>query len=69
MMTHGQLVDGVRVRASIERLARWWTQASNEERFALLRRSIANEEGAPSLGDLQIAQFVAEASQGEIGEG
>lgn len=69
-MRHGQLLDGsANASASIERLARWWTQASQGERFELLRRTIAGEEDAPTLQDLTFAQFLAEATQGEIDQG
>jgi len=65
----GQLVDGVRVSAAIESLARWWTQAPQEERFRLWRAAIEGEKGAPQLDQLRLASFLAEAQAGEIAEG
>lgn len=63
-------MDGhVPSRHSIERLARWWTEASNEARFTLLRASLAAEKEAPDFRALQIAIYLAEAEAGEIAQG
>ena len=56
-------------RVAIERIARWWTSASQEERFAFLSRVIAGEEKAPTLGQIQVAIYLAEAEAGEIDQG
>ena len=54
----------------VEQLARWWTAASQEERFRLLRVSLEKNppKDAPSLQALQIAIYLAEAEGGEIDE-
>jgi hypothetical protein len=54
---------------SIERLARWWTSATAEARFALLRAAIHGEADAPRLGQLRTAIILAEVEAGEIGQG
>lgn len=66
----GQLVD-VRARLStpIERIARWWTSASNEERFKLLQKSCQGEADAPPLKVVQLAIYLAEIEAGEVSEG
>lgn len=58
-------MDGVWL---IEQLAQWWTQASPEERWLLLQRTI---EGPPSrqippLKTLHLAIYLAEAAHEEI---
>jgi hypothetical protein len=53
----------------IERLARWWTQATNEARFLLLQRVCGTktpQKGDPTLAQLRLAIFVAEAAAGEV---
>jgi hypothetical protein len=55
--------------ASIERLARWWSGASQAERFALLQRTIKGDQEAPTFSELQVAIFLAEAAAGEIAVG
>lgn len=55
--------------ASVERLARWWSSASQEERFALLRRSIHGEAEAPPLREVQLAIYLAEVEAGAVSEG
>lgn len=57
------------VRVDVAELARWWTDASSEARFALLERSIKGEAKAPPLNALQIAIYLAEVEAGEVGEG
>jgi len=70
-MTDGQLdnVRAVRLSTPIERIARWWTSASAEERFALLRCSIHGDPSAPSRQTLSLAIYLAEATAGEVAEG
>jgi len=51
----------------VQRLAEWWTQATPESRWLLLRKTI---EGPPSkeipkLRTLHIAIFLSEAEAGE----
>jgi hypothetical protein len=53
----------------ITRIAQWWTQAPQEERFRLFARSIRGEEGSPPLRDLQVAITLAEIEAGEISQG
>lgn len=62
---------GQRVGERVERLARWWTAASQEERFRLLKLCIEGEapKGTPSLGEVRLAIYLAEAEAGEIAEG
>jgi hypothetical protein len=63
---YGELMDAV---PSVERLARWWTSANQEARFALLRAAIHGEKEAPSVGQLQVAIYLAEAEAGEVDQG
>lgn len=56
-------------RAALERLARWWSSATQESRFALLERTIQGDREAPQLKDLQIAIYLAEVESGEVREG
>jgi hypothetical protein len=66
----GQFVDGAHATsAAVERLARWWTEASQGARFELLRRSIQGDREAPNLEALQIAIYLAEVEAGEVAEG
>lgn len=69
-MSNGKFCDVRAVHVSpLERIARWWTSATNEERFALLRASIHKEPNAPPLKTLQIAIYLAEVAAGEVAEG
>lgn len=55
---------------SIDELARWWTQASEEARYETLLR--ATKENSPPLGALRLAIYLAEAEAGkveQVGEG
>lgn len=52
---------------SVDRLAQWWTQAPQEERFNLIRASVNGDREAPPLKTLQIAIYLAEAESGEVG--
>lgn len=56
------------LRVAVERLAQWWTQASQAERFACLSRSIKGDPEAPPLNALHYAAFLAEAEQGTAEE-
>jgi hypothetical protein len=54
--------------SDVQRLAEWWTQATKENRWLLLRQVI---EGPPSreipqLRTLHIAIYLSEAASGEI---
>lgn len=61
---------GRRVGERVELLARWWTSASNEERFRLLKLSLEGKaKDAPSLAEVRLAIILAETEAGEIGEG
>jgi hypothetical protein len=66
--THGQFVDG-NVATAVDELARWWTAATQEARFALLRSTIKGEKEAPQLEVLKLAIIIAEIEAGEIAEG
>jgi hypothetical protein len=63
------MINGFRHVGALEHLARWWTSAAKEERFALLRATIHGDENAPPLETLQIAIYLAEVEAGEISEG
>lgn len=54
---------------SVELLARWWTQAQQGERFALVRAALQGEGQAPDFASLQIAIYLAEIAAGEVEEG
>jgi len=57
---------------NVEQLARWWTSASKEERFALLKRTIETQtprRQEPTLSEVRLAIYLAEVEAGEIGEG
>lgn len=54
-------------RLRIDALARWWAQASNEARFALLTK--ATQENNPPLEEVRLAAYLAEAEQGTVSEG
>jgi len=51
----------------LDALARWWTQASNEARFALLTQ--ATKENRPPLQALHLAIYLAEVEAGEVDQG
>lgn len=57
------------VARDVDALARWWTSASQEARFALLKRTCEGDPSAPPLRTLQIAIYLAEAEAGEVAEG
>lgn len=65
MTTHGRL-DG-RLARDVDELARWWTSATQEARFALLKSSI--QAGSPPLDKLRYAIILAEIEAGEVAEG
>ena len=56
------------VVSGIDGLARWWTQASNEERWLLLRRSQDPKapKGTPNPQQLLSAIILAETEAGEV---
>lgn len=62
-----ELDDRLARDAEVERLARWWTQASEEARYEALRASINGE--APPLEALRIAIYLAEVEAGQVAEG
>jgi hypothetical protein len=62
---HGQLDD--RVGRDVSELARVWTQATEETRYALLRSAIY--EDTPPLETLRYAIIVAEIEAGTVSEG
>lgn len=51
----------------VEQLARWWTSAAAEARFALLQRSV--ETNSPPLSEVRLAIILAETEAGEVAEG
>lgn len=62
-------MGGFGARARVEELARWWSQASEEARWLLLRQTIdirAPKKGAPTINELRLAIFTAETHAGEI---
>ena len=61
-----------RLAWNVEQLARWWTSATKEERFALLKRTIeakTQTRDAPTLGEVRLAIYLAEVEAGEVSEG
>jgi hypothetical protein len=54
---------------ALERLARWWTEASNEARFGLYAKALHGEEEAPPLDALRVAIYLAETEAGEVQQG
>lgn len=66
MLIHGKPVVG-RLARHVDELARWWTSATHEERFRLLKASV--ETNSPPLASLRLAIIAAEIEAGEIGEG
>lgn len=51
----------------LRELAEWWTQASQEARFQILRAAI--QENTPPLKTLHLAIIAAETEAGEVSEG
>jgi hypothetical protein len=52
----------------VEQLARWWTQAAQEERFLLLQQTLDKRSTSEiSLEELRLAIYLAEAENGEKG--
>jgi hypothetical protein len=56
-----------RVAGDVEKLARWWTSATQEARFELLRRS--TKENSPPFQTLRLAIILSECEAGEVAEG
>lgn len=54
---------------AVEVLARWWTQATQAQRFVLVRASINGDKDAPPYNTLKIAIYLAEIEAGEVSEG
>jgi hypothetical protein len=53
----------------VEQLARWWSSATKEARFVLLQRVLGQKaplKGDPTLKELQLAIYLAEATAGEV---
>ena len=61
-----QACRSVGVVASFERLCQWWTTATKEERFKLVKHSIEGDENAPPLKVVQLAIYAAEIENGEV---
>jgi hypothetical protein len=57
----------VRAARDVVALARWWTSATEEARFALWLQ--ATRENTPDLRALQLAVYLAETEAGEVAEG
>lgn len=57
----------VRVALDVERLARWWTSASEKARYEVLKASINAD--APPLETLRLAIILAETEAGQVAEG
>lgn len=53
--------------ARVDDLARWYTQASEEARYALWQKAIT--EGSPSLTEVRVAAILSDEAAGKIGEG
>lgn len=68
-ITNVRLGNGLGNR--VEQLARWWTSASEEERFLLLRETIdiRSQKKEISLEELRLAIYLAEAEAGQVVEG
>lgn len=60
---------GLRLGRSLDGLARWWSSASKEARFALLLAASKKDPQAPSLEEVRIAALAAEWAAREISEG
>ncbi len=54
-------------RERVERLARWWTSATQEARLQLWQK--AAQEGDPPFAQLRLAIILAETEAGETREG
>jgi len=61
---------GLGIGRPVDELARWWTSATQEERFLLLRTTLDKRapktKSTPDLGTLQLAILLAESEAGEI---
>lgn len=69
MSTYAADLRSVGYVASVERLCRWWNDAPQAERFALLRATIHGDPNSPPLKTLQVAIYLAEVAAGEVSEG
>lgn len=63
------MMNGVRRVGSLESIARWWTEATQEARYALYTKALNGEAEAPTLEALRIAIYLAEVEAGEVSEG
>lgn len=52
--------------AHVERLAKWWANATQAERFRIFGRAIAGDKEVPPLETLQLACYLAEVANGEV---
>jgi hypothetical protein len=53
----------------LETIARWWTQATQAQRYECYGRAVHGDEEVPPLETLQLAIYLAEIESGEVGEG
>lgn len=63
---------GRRLGERVGDIARWWTSATKEARFAFLKRTIENKtptEKEPTLNEVRLAIILAETEAGETREG
>ncbi len=61
---------GQRLGFRLESIARWWTTATQEERYALLRAAIAGEApNKATLEEVRLAAYLAESEAGEVEAG
>jgi hypothetical protein len=61
-----------RVGQRVELCARWWTSATQEERFRLLKVCIEGGQAAkdaPTLEEVRLAIYLAESEAGEVAQG
>lgn len=66
-MTYGKLDE--RLARRVEDLARWWTQASEEARYAKIREALAPEASREDFRALRAAIILAEIEAGQVSEG
>lgn len=65
----GKQLDARALSRSVDALARWWTSATQAQRFQLVKASLEGHEGAPPYKALQIAIYLSETEAGEVTEG
>lgn len=54
---------------SVVSIARWWTSATQEARWALWNKAVHGDPQAPTLETLRVAVILAECEAGEVSEG